>query len=793
MYDRIEVPDDDDDLGSAVTQVGASTQLSLPGAPATTRAPPATTLAPPASVLADRYEILGLLGMGGMGRVYRAHDRTLDEIVALKMLRAELLDTPGVRERFRQEVKLARRVTSPHVVRTFDLGQHGSDHFLTMEYIDGRSLAQIMDDGPLAIDEAARIAREVAAGMAAAHAVGVLHRDLKPDNVLIARSGRIVITDFGIAIASTSPTATAERFAGTPAYMAPEQVERGASIGPQADVYAFGAIMFEMLTGERPFAGADPIQVALARLREPPPDPRTRRAVPDALAELVMCCMARDPSERFGDGAALAAALARDYTGPARAHAGGIHHVVPARSSRSVAILPLRASDDLAELADGLGEEIVDALSQTRALRVRPLASVRKGAAADADPRELGRTLGVDVVVDGSVRRRGDQVRIAARAIGIADGFLLWASHFDARPDGLLAASDEVVRAIASALTVEVDVPARAAVDPRASELYLSAKARLRANWLDASHDRIVTDLERAHALAPDDAAIIATLATAYARTAFYSGDDAQIAKARDLSRRAVAAAPTLGDAWFARGVALLYSGDVAEAAASLVRALVRAPGFAMAQAMLGAIVLEAGRLDLALPHLEAAESLDPLGLAHIDLPRAYVYADRWDDAMREYERAREQARFAGRMFDEVSIARFKMWRGEVVEFEAAPAASAPPHVVAYAQIAGNIHRARRFERDERAKMADLVLTASPRMQATRAQFMAEFLLFADDPDEALGWIERSVDSGLQDHLWLERCPLLAPLRDRPRFRELAAVVAERARAVVAAVEAVAR
>src|SRR4051794_1587602 len=173
--------------------------------------------------------------MGGMGRVYRAHDRTLDETVALKLLRRELADVPGMLERFRQEVKLARRVTSPHVVRTFDLGQHGDEHFLTMELVEGRSLAQLIDDGPLHITDLLRIARAMAAGIAAAHGTGVLHRDLKPDNVLVGKDGRVAITDFGIARASAAPRETVDRFIGTPAYMSPEQVESSPDIGPPAD------------------------------------------------------------------------------------------------------------------------------------------------------------------------------------------------------------------------------------------------------------------------------------------------------------------------------------------------------------------------------------------------------------------------------------------------------------------------------------------------------------------------------------------------------------------------------
>ncbi|HSN24727.1 MAG TPA: serine/threonine-protein kinase, partial [Kofleriaceae bacterium] len=414
-----------DDLGTAATAQTA------PGAPAT--------------LIAERYEVLGLLGQGGMGRVYRARDTKLDEVVALKMLRRELADVPGMLERFRQEVKLARRVTHANVVRTYDLGSHGDDHFLTMEYVDGRSLAQQLDDGPLSVDEAVRIARAIAAGLAAAHASAVMHRDLKPDNVLVGRDGRIAINDFGIARLAQEPSVTGDKLVGTPAYMAPEQVE-GRELTPAADVYAFGAILFEMLTGRRAWRGDDGFAVALARLREAPPDPRDVRAVPDTLAELCLRCMAREARARPADGAALVAALANVHSADATA-ARALPHTTPAKQSRAVAILPLRASGELAEIAEGLSEEIVDALTMTRALRVRPLASVRAAAkepsggerGIDRDSRELGEQLGVDVVVDGSIRKRGAQVRIAARAIGVADGFQLWASHFDCGVDGLLA------------------------------------------------------------------------------------------------------------------------------------------------------------------------------------------------------------------------------------------------------------------------------------------------------------------------------------------------------------------
>jgi len=771
----------EDDLGSAATVAGtpvpaaASTQPSLPGSAA-------ATPAPPESIIADRYEILGLLGMGGMGRVYRAHDRTLDEVVALKLLRRELVDVPGMLERFRQEVKLARRVTSPHVVRTFDLGQHGSEHFLTMELVDGRSLAQLLEDGPLPLDEILRIARAMAAGIATAHATGVLHRDLKPDNVLVGKDGRIAITDFGIARVSAAPRDTVDRFVGTPAYMAPEQVEGKDDIGTAADVYAFGGILFEMVAGRRPFVGTDVFAVALARLREEPPDPRTFRAVPDSLAALVLRCLARVPGKRPADGRALVAALAGiDEHSSSTPVAAGPATRVPAKTSRSVALLPLRASGELAEIADGLSEEIVDALSMTRALRVRPLSSLRSAARPDVDSREIGKSLGVDVIVDGSIRKRGDAVRVAARVIGVDDGFQLWANHFDTSPQDLLSTGDKLVRAIASALTVDLEMPERAKVDPKIAELYLESKAKLRAGWLVGGVDDVMAPLEAALQTAPDDAGVLALLALTHARSSFYGGAG-DLARATELAERAVDHAPTSGEGWLALGVASLYRGDMGRCTRALIEAVTHAPGLALAQALLGAVVLEAGHIDAAIMHLEGAHSLDPMGSQIADLPRAYLYAGRQADADRMLRETPSQ-------YSEISIARFKMWRGELHEMSFTVPQTTSGDFAKYTDVVIRLHRTGRLEPGDREAMKAVVDVPNPRLRATRSQFMAEFFLFVGDLDAGMESIEQSVASGLQDHLWLMRCPLLDKVRDRPRFGELEAIVRKRAREVLAVIE----
>ena len=755
-----------DDLGTAATAATA------PGAPAT--------------LIADRYEVLGLLGQGGMGRVYRARDTKLDEVVALKMLRRELAEVPGMLERFRQEVKLARRVTHANVVRTYDLGSHGDDHFLTMEYVDGRSLAQQLDDGPIAVDEAIRIARAVAAGLAAAHASAVTHRDLKPDNILVGRDGRIAINDFGIARLAQEPSVTGDKFAGTPAYMAPEQVE-GRELTPAADVYAFGTILFEMLTGRRAWRGEDAFVVALARLREPPPDPRMVRAsVPDGLAQLCLACMAREVTARPADGAALLGLLASVHSADITA-ARAFPRTVPTKQSRAVAILPLRATGELAEIAEGLSEEIVDALTMTRALRVRPLASVRAAATApggggiDRDSRELGEQLGVDVVVDGSIRKRGTQVRIAARAIGVADGFQLWASHFDCGVDGLLAVGDEVVRAIARALVVDLEVPERGALDARIAERYLEGKARLRAGWVEGRVKDVIASLEEVLPEAPNDPRVLATLAMALARAGFYD-DPAALRRARQLADQALAVAPTFGEAQLAKAFVHFYANETPEGAQLLRRTVESVPGFAQAQGLLGSLLLEAGSLDEALLHLEAARSIDPTQYAS-ELARAYVYAGRLDEAIDLLRSAGER-----QLYVQTAIARYAMWRGETYQITATIPDDLPAGMSEYFRIAKQVHEVRSVTLEQRNAVMSGLDSANPRLKATRCQFISEFLVFLREYDLAMQIIEVGVEAGLLDTLWMEQCPLLAPLRGRPEFQASAKIVAARARAIVDAV-----
>ncbi len=773
--------------------------------------------APPALV-GGRYRILGLLGAGGMGSVYRALDVELDETVALKMLRRDLVDSARVIELFRREVKLARRVTHPNVARTFDIGEHEGDRYLTMELIDGESLASVLGrTRRLPPARVVELSGPICAGLSAAHAAGVVHRDLKPDNVMLARDGRVVITDFGVARTSAgNANATVGVAIGTPAYMAPEQVRGAADVDARADIYALGVMLFEMLTGELPFKGDSPFVVAMARLDGEPPDARSLRPeLSPALAAAVRRCMARDRATRFARAEDVAAALsALGPTGlsvmaPAD-HSTGVFArtlpgevpaapiVTPTQSSefaKTVAVLPFRnggrPDDDY--IADGLTEDLIDTLSMTRGLRVRPRALVARFSGQDVDPRQVGEELDVQVVVDGSVRRRGDALRVAARLLSVSDGFQLWARRFDRPAADLLVVSDEAAAAIAEALTVDANAQQRQAPsDPVAIDLYLRARAELRQSWGDAV-ERAVELFRQARERAPGDPTIIAGYARALARNWFFKSEDAPelAAEARSVAERAVAEAPGSGEAWLALASVRSIEGRAPEAVRALRTALSHAPALAEAHELLGAIQLETDRLPDAIHRLETATTLDPsLRRPRVDMARAYALLGEWDKVKSLLDEIADDE--SDVVSGVVMRTRLALWSpdpqvllADLREFEVGPMGSP----TLYAKLVVDVIEHDKVPMDQTQYIIQAAEQPgrSVRFQTLLLQLAAEVLAYACEVDPALKLLERAVPLGLIDKNWLELCPLLEPLRSDARFSAAHAIVSARAAEVTAA------
>ncbi len=725
-------------------------------------------------------------------------------------------------------MRLSRRVTHRNVARVFDIGEHEGEKLLTMELVDGESLAQALTrDGAFAVARAVEIAMAIAEGLGSAHEAGVIHRDLKPDNVLLARDGRVVITDFGVARAvagAASAARTLGGLVGTPAYMAPEQIEGRADVDARADIYALGAVLSEALTGKRVWGGASPF--ILERLTGPAPDPRdhTPELLP-ALADLIVRCLAcrrEDRPATVGEVSHELAAVARSCEGataslppPPPSDPRAPEPALPSDTDKTIAVLAFRNAGPPADdyLADELTDDLIDALSMTHGLRVRARSTLLRfrgrppsmGPRPDpslvrspnqaseevVDAREIGREIGVEAIVEGSVRRAPGVVRMTVRLIGVADGFQLWSKRFDRPERDVLAINDEAAAAIAQALGIDTRAPAREPPsDPRVIDLYLRGRREYRKYWPDPLR-RALAIFQEALALAPGDPTLLAAAASALARLSFYD-EDGGLARAREAAERAVAAAPEAGEPHLALGSMLFQAGDSCAAVRALRQAVNLAPGLAEAHVALGRMLTEIGAVEEGVRRVEAALLLDPEApLARSELVRCAALRGRWDESLAHCEQLRKQQTPFNLWMVETRMA---LWRRR--PYTAPPAfldmlsrdtstLISGPRQVLLALTEGRLPEG----------TPDLETLAHAHRTGVRGrlfllQMAAEVHAFLGDHARALAAIEDAATSGLLDRVWLERCPLLADAREDARFAPAHAVVARRADDVLAAYRA---
>ncbi|MDB4944695.1 MAG: hypothetical protein JWP97_4229 [Labilithrix sp.] len=763
-----------------------------------------------APVVGERYEILAMLGAGGMGTVYRARDRELDEIVALKILKKDLASSTGMLERFRREVKLARRVTHRNVARTFDIGESRGDRYLTMELIEGEMLGSALERrGRVPLREVLAIGVDVCEGLAAAHAAGVLHRDLKPENVILARDGRAVITDFGIAraFAEAEKGRTVGGLIGTPAYMAPEQVEGSSDLDGRVDLYALGAMLFELLTGRPAWTGATVFGIAAARLLRPPPDPRLHLPeLPEPVALLVLRLMARVRDERPASAAEAGAELrALGDTLPAPSLAPrsfGADRAVakPVRASRTaIGVLPLQNLGDPADeyLAQALTEDLVDLLSVVPHLKVRPRGDTARFAERSRDVRDAGRDLGVDVIVDGSIRRLGDTIRFAVRLFTVEDGFQLWARRFDGPPAYVLQVAEEAASAVTEALAkVRTEGPRPIVADPEAQELYLRGRYLMHRAWFEVSRQGVEL-LREAHQRAPGDPRIAGTYALAIARVTASDGDTHEAAaEARALAERTLAADDRQAEARVALGFLHINSGESEAAAIQLSRALAVAPSSVEALDAAGRMLIEAGRTDLGTTLLRQALAIDPQ-LAHAvhSIARAHALAGDYAGACAELGGLPAAA--GDRVPYLLLRARLALWfddRAAAPQLAAMLAASGELSPFATASLVGFLEVVQTRTADERLRAAlerslPIGDEFSPRRACYHAQLRVEIELATGLVEAAIADLRVANAKGLVDILWLDGCPLFAPHRHRADFQAVRQSTATRASRVLAIFE----
>lgn len=426
------------------------------------------------------YEILGAIGAGGMGEVWKARDSRLGRLVALKLLPDGACAADGTVERFRREAQSASRLNHPNICTIYDFLEDNGRYAIVMELLEGENLQDRLGRGPLAIDEILRIAVPVADAIAFAHSQGVLHRDIKPGNIFLSGNGIAKILDFGLAkltdpnrntlssidatVVSPGPDAASLTemggTVGTISYMSPEQA-LGSDLDARSDVFSFGATLYEMATGRRAFDGPTMAAVTDALLHLDPPPARDLRAeIPAGLENVIVKSMQKDREDRFEDMHALARALKEaDWSEVGRKDAK------PEKTS--IAVLPFRhmsADADDEYFADGMAEEIINSLTKIGPLRVVSRTSSFAFKGKDEDIRTIGSALDVNVVLEGSVRKSGDRVRITSQLVNVKDGYHLWSDRFDRTMDDIFAVQDEIAECIAGALKIVLTKEEREAI-----------------------------------------------------------------------------------------------------------------------------------------------------------------------------------------------------------------------------------------------------------------------------------------------------------------------------------------
>ena len=586
--------------------------------------------------LADRYAIEHELGRGGMATVYLADDLKHHRKVAVKVLRPELASILGP-DRFLREVGIAAALNHPHILAPYDSGEAGGFLFYAMPYVKGESLRQRLErETQLPIEDSIVIARQVASALDYAHAQGVIHRDVKPENILL-HEGEAMVADFGIALAVSAVAGgrltETGILVGTPQYMSPEQALGERTVDARSDVYSLGCVVYEMLAGEPPYTGPTAQALITKRLVDPVPAVRRlRAAVPAGVEHALLTALAKAPFDRFASALAFADALVR----PA-----GVRARPP-----SVAVLPflnLSADPDNEYFADGITEDVIAQLSKVRALKVISRTSVMRFKKREQGLREIAAQLDVATLLEGSVRRVGDRVRIVAQLIDAETDQHLWAETYDRQLTDIFVIQADVALHIAAALKAELSPDEKTRIhkeptsDLQAYQLYLQGRHCF-IRFTQEGMRKAIEYFEQAIARDPSYALAHTGVALAYVELGESGAlrSDEAYTRAKQAVAKALEVDGDLGEAHSTLAYLRFVSDyEWTDAEREFKRALELNPSSADTYDYYGRMLSALERHDEAIAMLTRAHELDPL--AHrVDVATALLRAGRYEEALRE-------------------------------------------------------------------------------------------------------------------------------------------------------------
>jgi serine/threonine-protein kinase len=779
------------------------------------------------TALEGRYEIERILGAGGMAVVYLAKDVRHDRRVAIKVLRSDLAASLGA-DRFLREIRFTAKLNHPHVLPLHESGEADGLLYYVMPFVIGESLRDLLNrERQLPIDDALRIAREVAEALAYAHGQGLVHRDVKPENVLLSE-GHAIVADFGISRAVSEAGGAALTHTGlaigTPAYMSPEQSAADPGVDARSDIYSLGCILYEMLVGQIPFP-APTAQAMMARHTvEPVPSPSVMRpAIPVELEEIIVCALDKNPADRFQTAAEFGAALAavekgdvprirtRAQRSPRAPHVALRRALYPAigvvvlavggvlgwqlaagrRTGRpnadgaagkaqvtSIAVLPFdNDSDDPSNeyFGEGLATELIDALAGIEGIRVAARQSTWALNAEGATPQTIGRELNVRAILEGSVRKTGAQVRISARLIDAGEGFQLWSDRYDRTVDDVFVVQSEIARSMVAALRAELGSTGEALAgepptrEPMAYDKYLWGQFNLNRRTEEGAKDAI-NNFTMAVGFDSLFASAYAGLADAHLALLDVSAEARNhqtLDSARAAAETALRLNPALARARVSLGSVEFKTFNWRAAEAEYVRALEASPDDPIVRQRYAELLASLGRVDDALVHARVAVERDKLSpSAWHTLLKVLRVNGGYPEAIR-----------AGQEILKLNVNEVHPWLdiGLLFLLEGRPA-DATDALERYAELRGGdpaqfravAAAAARFAGDGSAARLPpevaIVLLGSPVDLAVLHQLVG-------DGQEALSVLENAHRAGHPDLTTLTMRPELAPLRQHPRMR----------------------
>jgi len=743
----------------------------------------------PAGTRLGPYEIVSLVGSGGMGEVYRAHDDRLARDVAIKTIAPHLANDPDALARFQREARAIAALSHPNILAIFDVGRQDDIWYVVTELLDGETVRDRILRGAVEWGEAVRIGAAVADGLEAAHARSIVHRDIKPANVFLTTGGVVKILDFGLARQGPL-TANAEaetrqslfgyssqsrEIAGTIGYMSPEQIQ-GRPLDGRTDLFSLGCVLYELIVGTPPFTGESPADVLAAILKDPVWS--LSGPVPAPIEQIVRRCLEKDRDARYPSAEALALAL----RAPSGGRASGGHRVT-GPVTPTVAVLPFRniSADPESEFfADGVTEDVIAHLAKIRSLSVISRTSVAAFKKHDQSLREIGRRLGAGTIVEGSVRRFGTRVRIVADLIDAESDRHLWAETYDRDLTDIFAIQTEVALQIARALSAELSADEQARIqkaparDLQAYQLYLEGR-QYSIRYTEDGFRRALECFARAIARDPEFALAYVGIARTYVEAVLSSHveitPDIAFARAKEAIGKALAIDERLGDA---HGIVALLKFtsdyDWIGAERSFLLALELSPGSADIYDYYGWLCSSLGRFDDSIRLVRRATELDPL--AHrTDLTTELLRAGRFDEALSLALRIVESEPGLARAHSTLGWA--YLLSGRFAEGVAAleHAVSVSNEVVMFVAQLGEAYAMAGEAQKARTVLEKLHGLAKHRYIAP--YYFAYVHTGLGELDVAMDWLDRSYEEHAGSIYGIKGSFLFTPLRTHPRFVNL--------------------